>query len=37
MKAIVDVGLKARIHMTVVEFSIEDEENRICSMEKEHM
>jgi hypothetical protein len=30
METIVDVGLKAGIHMTIVEFAIQDEENRIC-------
>lgn len=35
MEAIVDVGLKAGIYMTVVEFAIQDEENRICEREKE--
>ena len=29
MESIVDVGLKAGIHMTVVEFAIQDEENGI--------
>jgi hypothetical protein len=30
MEAIINVGLKAGIYMTVIEFSIQDEKNGIC-------